>query len=283
MHKTILARSRDGRGGAAFPPAAPAAGSKPAGARVRKAAAVCLALLLLHGCGTPPRHRDAPIAARPRPALPALRYTIQAGAFKNIDNAVRLTGKLLAYRLQAYHFIDESGFYKVRIGNFPSREEALERAADLKAGRVIEEYFIIAPGDYAAAQYEGAGDARLRQEILRTAKRFIGVPYRWGGESTVDGFDCSGLTMVVYQLNGLDLPRTSADQWRTGRPVGPHELSQGDLVFFATRGRGRVSHVGIYLGGDTFLHAPSRGNPIQTASLSSDYYRARYLGARSYF
>ena len=115
-----------------------------------------------------------------------------------------------------------------------------------------------------------------------TAERFIGVPYRWGGESTVDGFDCSGLTMVVYQLNGLDLPRTSAEQWRAGRPVDRDEMNRGDLVFFATRG-GRVSHVGIYLGGDTFLHAPSRGNPIQTASLSSDYYRARYVGARAYF
>jgi cell wall-associated NlpC family hydrolase len=60
-------------------------------------------------------------------------------------------------------------------------------------------------------------------------------------------------------------------------------MSQGDLVFFSTRGGGRVSHVGIYLGGDTFLHAPSRGNPIQTASLSSDYYRVRYVGGRSYF
>jgi len=195
---------------------------------------------------------------------------------------VRLTGRLLSRKLFAYHFIDESGFYKVRIGNFPSREEALARAAGLKASGVIEEYFIIAPGDYAAAQYESAGDARLRREILRTAERFIGVPYRWGGESTVDGFDCSGLTMVVYQLNGLDLPRTSAEQWRAGRPVDRDEMNRGDLVFFATRG-GRVSHVGIYLGGDTFLHAPSRGNPIQTASLSSDYYRARYVGARAYF
>jgi cell division septation protein DedD len=56
--------------------------------------------------------------------LPQLRYTIQAGAFKNIDNAVRLTEKLLARKLVAYHFIDESGFYKVRIGNFSSREES---------------------------------------------------------------------------------------------------------------------------------------------------------------
>jgi hypothetical protein len=253
-----------------------------AGGRIA-ALAVCLTVLALCSCTKQTRPEGAPPAVRPKAALPQLRHTIQAGAFKNIDNAVRLTGRLLAHKLLAYHFIDESGFYKVRIGNFPSREEAAAEAERLKSAGVIEDYFLIAPGDYPAAMYAGAGEARLRSEILRTAERFIGVPYRWGGESTTDGFDCSGLTMVVYQLNGLDLPRTSADQWRTGRPVGPDEISQGDLVFFSTRGGGRVSHVGIYLGGDAFLHAPSRGNPIQTASLSSDYYRARYLGARSYF
>jgi hypothetical protein len=242
--------------------------------------AVCLTLLALCGCAGQGRLRDEPATVRPKPALPALRHTIQAGAFKNIDNAVRLTGKLLARRLLAYHFIDESGYYKVRIGNFPSREEAVEKAEALKAAGVIEDYFIVAPGDFAAAMY--AGDARLRQEILRTAERFIGVPYRWGGESTTDGFDCSGLTMVVYQLNGLELPRSSADQWRAGRPVGRDEMSRGDLVFFATRGGKNISHVGIYLGGDLFLHAPGRGSAIQTATLSSDYFRARYVGARSY-
>jgi cell wall-associated NlpC family hydrolase len=247
------------------------------------ALAVCLAVLALCGCAGPTRQAGEPAAVRPRMALPQLRYAIQAGAFKNIDNAVRLTGKLLARRLLAYHFIDESGFYKVRIGNFPSRENALEKAESLKSAGVIDDYFILAPGDYAAAQYQSTNDARLRQEIRRTAERFIGVPYKWGGESTTSGFDCSGLTMVVYQLNGLELPRTSADQWRAGRPVDLDELAQGDLIFFSTRGGGKVSHVGIYLGGNTFLHAPRRGNPIQTASLSNGYYRSRYLGARSYF
>lgn len=244
---------------------------------------VCLTVVALCGCARQTRPEGAPPVVRPKTALPQLRHAIQAGAFKNIDNAVRLTGKLLAHKLLAYHFIDESGFYKVRIGNFPSREEAAAEAERLKSAGVIEDYFLIAPGDYAAAVYADAGEARLRREILRTAERFIGVPYRWGGETTTDGFDCSGLTMVVYQLNGLELPRTSADQWRVGRAVDLNEISQGDLVFFSTRGGGRASHVGIYLGGDTFLHAPSRGNPIQMASLSSGYYRARYLGARSYF
>jgi cell wall-associated NlpC family hydrolase len=240
-------------------------------------------LLLTAGCGDRGAVRKEPALTRSRLILPQLRHTIQAGAFKNINNAVRLTEKLLARQLMAYHFIDESGFYKVRIGNFPSREDAVEAAERLKAGRVIEEYFLVGPEDYASARYESAGEARLRQEILRTAERFIGVPYKWGGESTLSGFDCSGLTMVVYQLNGLELPRTSAEQWQAGRPVGNREMASGDLVFFATRGGNKVSHVGIYLGGESFLHAPGRGTDIQVASLSGDYFKSRYLGARSYF
>ncbi|MFO7709123.1 MAG: NlpC/P60 family protein [Desulfobacterales bacterium] len=242
-----------------------------------------LLLLLIAGCGAQSRVRPEPPPPKPKPVLPALRYSIQAGAFKNIDNAVRLTQRLLTRKLAAYHFIDDSGFYKVRIGNFSSRAEAVERAEGLKAARVIDEYFIIAPEDYAAARRETAGEAHLRAEILRTAERFIGTPYKWGGESTVSGFDCSGLTRVVYQLNGLDLPRTSREQWAAGNPVDEKSLSKGDLVFFATRSGTHVSHVGIYMGDGRFLHAPSRGNAIQAASLSGGYYRARYLGARSYF
>jgi hypothetical protein len=241
-------------------------------------------MLIAAGCAGPSRRppEEAPARPKPRPVLPGLRHTVQAGAFKNIDNAVRLTQKLLVRRLLAYHFIDETGFYKVRIGNFPSREEAVQNAERLKAAGIIEEYFIIAPSEQTAARYAEQSAELLRQEIVRTAERFMGVPYRWGGESTVDGFDCSGLTQVVYQLNGLDLPRTAAEQWRAGVPASPQEPEKGDLVFFATQGGRRVSHVGIYTGNGSFLHAPRRGGTIERASLSSDYFKARYLGGRSY-
>ncbi len=256
----------------------------PAGPAAHLALLAAAAVMLLAGCGGQAVPRPEPDVRRPRPIqLPRLRYTVQAGAFKNIHNAVRLTQKLLARNLSAYHFIDESGFYKVRIGNFPDRSQAVEAAERLIAAGVIEEYFVVAPEESAAARYGDVSEPALRREIVSTAERFVGVPYQWGGESTVDGFDCSGLTMVVYQLNGLDLPRTSAEQWRAGQPVAREDLAEGDLVFFATRGGGRVSHVGIYTGGDEFLHASGRGSRIQAASLSSGYFRTRYLGARSYF
>ena len=88
--------------------------------------------------------------------------------------------------------------------------------------------------------------------------------------------------MVVYQLNGLDLPRSSRQQWKTGRPIARSQLLEGDLVFFGNSGGKQVSHVGIYIGDDKFLHAPGRGRNIRIAALTDSYFKARYLGARSY-
>jgi cell wall-associated NlpC family hydrolase len=116
---------------------------------------------------------------------------------------------------------------------------------------------------------------------VRTARSFIGVPYLWGGDSADEGFDCSGFTMAVYQYNGLMLPRTSRDQSEMGTPVGRNRLERGDLVFFSTNNTGKVSHVGVYIGGGRFIHAPGRGKRIGIESLDSKYYSARYAGGRS--
>jgi cell wall-associated NlpC family hydrolase len=207
-------------------------------------------------------------------------YTIQVGAFSNIDNAVRLTASLERQGLDAYHFLHSSGLYKVRIDNFRTKQAARRRAADLQRRGIIDEYYIVEPDGYPADARDG--NAHLRERLVKTAKRYVGVRYRWGGESPRTGFDCSGLTMVVYRLNGLDLPRSSRQQWKVGKRIDRSRLQKGDLVFFATRGGTKVSHVGIYTGGNKFLHAPGRGRRIQTASLASKYYRARFVGARSY-
>lgn len=242
----------------------------------------CLFLLFIIGCGGDSTvSRDTTYSPPPK-HLPPMGYTIQVGAFSNMSNAVRFTEKLQAQGLNAYHFRHDSGLYKVRFGNYSSKDFARQKAENLKTAGMIEEYYIVGPKDYAALSYQAGDNDYLRNEIVRTAKQYIGVPYQWGGESPDTGFDCSGLTMVVYQLNGLDLPRSSRQQWKAGRPVKRSQLDRGDLVFFATSGANRVSHVGIYTGNGKFLHAPRRGRKIQIASLSNPYYKARYLGAKSY-
>jgi cell wall-associated NlpC family hydrolase len=244
--------------------------------------AVLAILLFILGCGSGANiSKDTTLTPLPK-SLPPMSHTIQVGAFSNLDNAVRLTEKLQNKGLDAYHFRNRSGLYKVRIGNYRTIGSARLKAENLKTAGIIDEYYLIGPNDYSAAASGFNDKEYLREDIVRTANQFIGVPYRWGGQSSDTGFDCSGLTMAVYRLNGLELPRSSRQQWKLGRPVNPDQLSKGDLVFFATSGRGRVSHVGIYIGNSNFLHAPSSGRKIRISSMSNKYYKSRYLGARSY-
>lgn len=102
-----------------------------------------------------------------------------------------------------------------------------------------------------------------------------GAPYRYGGASP-SGFDCSGLVHYAYGLAGKSVPRTTADLHRRARPVQRHSLESGDLVFFNIDGK--VSHVGIYLDGDRFIHAPRTGRMVSVESLESEFYRRAFLG-----
>ena len=244
--------------------------------------AIIAIVLITLGCGSRSDiSRDMPHKPLLE-SLPPVGYTIQVGAFARIGNAVQLTEKLQNQGLDAYHFRDPSGLYKVRIGNFPSIDRARKKAENLKTSGLIDAYYLVQPNSYAAGSRGVKDKEHLRKEIVRTANQFIGVRYRWGGQSSETGFDCSGLTMAVYRLNGLELPRSSRQQWKVGKPVESGQLSKGDLVFFATSASGRVSHVGIYIGSNQFLHAPSNGRKIRISSMSNKYYKTRYLGARTY-
>jgi len=147
---------------------------------------------------------------------------------------------------------------------------------------VIGPFFIVSPEDYAVTQLSASSQQEMRQELVRTARRFLGTPYRWGGEDVGNGFDCSGLTMVSYRLNGLNLPRNSRSQFQSGRWVAKKNLQPGDLVFFATKGGKRVTHVGMYVGKDRFIHAPRTGQTVRIELLSNRFFAKAYVGGRSY-
>ena len=254
--------------------------------RKRIVAGLCLLVLFIGGCGRPvvrpvPPPEKAPQKAPEKGMLPRLGYTIQAGAFANVENAARLTRSLQGRGIEATYFAARKGLYKVRFGNFPTREAARARAEEIRTAGIIEEFYIVAPEEYPVAKRGELGEAYLREEILRSAKSFLGIPYLWGGTSVETGFDCSGLTMTVYQLSGLDLPRTSREQFAAGSPVDRAALAKGDLIFFAPRGD-KVSHVGIYAGDGKFIHAPGKGKRIRTDVLTEGYYSRSYIGARSY-
>lgn len=122
------------------------------------------------------------------------------------------------------------------------------------------------------------GDTRGR--ILDTAKKYLGVRYNYGSSGS-GGFDCSGFVQFVYRENGINLPRSTVDQYERGRKIGLDDALPGDLLFFRIY-RGRISHVGIYVSGSVFIHAPSSGKKVSFADMKIDYWKKTFAGAVTY-
>ncbi|WLT32952.1 C40 family peptidase [Geothrix sp. PMB-07] len=254
----------------------------------RRLAGALAVLLLGTACSRTPRRlperpRAAPASSR---ALPRLGYTLQAGAFAKVENAARFSESLQAQGLEAAYYASGDGLYRVRFGDFATKEKARARGEALKAAGVIEAYWVVAPDGSAPAapgpvHLRPTDERGLRAGLVDSARGYLGVPYLFGG-TTERGFDCSGLTGAVYQLNGLRLPRSSQAQYEAGNAVSLEEAQPGDLLFFATGGGGRVSHVGLYLGQGAFIHAPRSGQSIRQDNLGDRYYRKALVGVRTY-
>jgi cell wall-associated NlpC family hydrolase len=118
------------------------------------------------------------------------------------------------------------------------------------------------------------------QDVAMYALGLIGVNYRFGGNTPDTGLDCSGLVRHVFEeVTGVSLPRTAKEMSALGAKVTPANLQPGDLVFFNTR-RFAFSHVGIYLGDNRFVHAPSRGSEVRIAQFDQSYWQKHFNGAR---
>ena len=116
------------------------------------------------------------------------------------------------------------------------------------------------------------------ERLIRLSREQLGTPYRYGGSSPTEGFDCSGLVHYVHARNGLYVPRSTRDQFRASTAVPLNAIRPGDLLFFRISGD-KASHVGIYTGRGSFIHAPSSGKSVSQANLSNPYWRKRLIGA----
>lgn len=142
---------------------------------------------------------------------------------------------------------------------------------------------LLVPGSSAAdSAINGlpAAEQGKIKNVLQRAMALLGTPYRWGGSDPDKGFDCSGLVGYVFRnALGIELPRVSREMAKSGELISDRaKLSAGDLVFFGRRGR--VDHVGIYVGEGNFVHAPSRGKDVQVSSLESGYWSHKFMQAR---
>jgi cell wall-associated NlpC family hydrolase len=268
-----------------------------------------LILLLLYIC-------TVPANAAKSNGISRLGHAIQMGAFADVKNAERFTAKLQSKGIEAFYFRKDNGFYAVRFGDFPNKDKARAEARKLVAEHLIDSYYIAPPNEIVFSQNRAPGWQKPQpteikktttiQPVIpkdnaekpvpkpskenkdmgtiaaRTAERFVGIPYRWGGDNVVEGLDCSGFVRAVYNLCGLSIPRTSRDQFKAGDSVSKDDLQDGDLVFFGTSAD-KINHVGIYVGSGKFVHAPRRGEDIRVTAVNENYFEKRFIGARRYF
>jgi cell wall-associated NlpC family hydrolase len=119
-----------------------------------------------------------------------------------------------------------------------------------------------------------------RQELSQFAMQLLDIKYRRGGRVPTTGFDCSGFVHYVFaQVFGVDLPQNSASQYQVGKQIARTDMKVGDLVFFKIHGK-RISHVGIYLGENRFIHSPQTGERVRVNNLTENYWARRFAGAR---
>jgi cell wall-associated NlpC family hydrolase len=129
------------------------------------------------------------------------------------------------------------------------------------------------PAQTATSQSTDTGQQSIGKRVAAYAQDMVGVPYKYGGKSPL-GFDCSGLVHYSYGQAGITVPRTSRAQLSASRRITLREARPGDLLFFKSR---NYSHVAIYLGDDTFVHAPSTGKRVTRASMMKNYYRTHLV------
>ena len=204
-------------------------------------------------------------AARPTTtatALPASRSSVSHSVRERATEAATATLTAVLPRLAA-------------SDTLPLLDRSATLASDLS--RLLADYNLTQSG--VLARQEAGGKV---QTVLKRALALMGTPYRWGGTSPDSGFDCSGLVGYVFQTAlGIELPRVSREMASKGDAElikDRDELQQGDLVFFGRKGR--VNHVGIYVGEGRFVHSPSTGKDVRVDSLETGYWSGRFMQAR---
>lgn len=200
--------------------------------------------------------------------------TLNVRALPSTDSAVI---SQLSYG-QQMNIITKTGgaWFKVDIGGTIGYVHASYVAASRNGTPVVYDK----TADMSVQSVSGTEKGQL---VVATAKKYLGIPYVYGGTST-NGFDCSGLVQYVFRELGVSLNRVAADQTAHGTPVSKENLLPGDIVFFHNTSRyTRINHVGIYVGDGNFIHAPQTGDVVKISPLDTGYYATTFVTARRIF
>jgi len=122
--------------------------------------------------------------------------------------------------------------------------------------------------------------SNIENPILESGKQYIGTKYQWGGNSLTKGIDCSGLTQQLFSQQGKEIPRTSSEQAKGGIPISYENMQPGDLVFYDMKGKGNVTHVGIYAGNGQMLHSGTAG--VEFEDISKPFWKNKYVTTKRY-
>lgn len=158
-----------------------------------------------------------------------------------------------------------------------SRSETPSKTTETSSNQNTESEPEPEPAPKEEASSKSSGNA---SSVISYAKQYLGYRYVMGGTSPSTGFDCSGFTSYVYRHFGVSLSRTSSAQASNGTAVSRSNLQAGDILIFRDSSNSRVGHVGIYIGGNSFIHAANSRKGVIISSLSESYYSQRYVGAR---
>lgn len=184
---------------------------------------------------------------------------------------------LKTYEVKADAVINSQQGVVVRSANYST--EKVVKVPEKKATTVNTASATSKTGSSSTALSRGTSTpvSGSANNVVNYAYKYLGSPYVWGA-SGPKAFDCSGFTMYVYSAFGVSLPHYTGSQFQVGQAVSRSNLAAGDLVFFNTYGS--ISHVGIYIGGGSFIHASSSTTGVIVSNLSEGYYNSNYAGAR---
>ncbi|MDH4268257.1 MAG: LysM peptidoglycan-binding domain-containing protein [Deltaproteobacteria bacterium] len=192
----------------------------------------------------------------------AYRYHLRV---KDLEEINQLQGK----KIRPGQIIDLQRIREAHEGKGEGKSEQAEKKKEEDA-------------EGSKVRVKGSGflvDERDRELLVRVAKSFLGLRYRRGGTS-INGMDCSFFVQKIFKTFGIDLPRTTREQFQVGYKIAQEALCMGDLVFFKRGQARRPTHVGIYIGNDQFIHTSLSKGRVEMSSLASRYFSTRFIGAR---